>query len=132
MDKRVFAEDYVRIWVTSATYTEVVGRVAAELGLPITAGEVLLMAARIRRDGTCLPVRPGGAGRDPFTFMPHPDGDYRDAHGRTAYRVGPGTPVEGPWVCMRCLRAMCDGFMVLAATLDGHWPVCTDCVAVTD
>ena len=132
MDDRLFAEHYARIWTTSATFSEVVQRVADELGLPITAGEVLLMARRIRRDGTPLPVRPGGAGSAPLTLVPGPDGDYQDAHRRKAYRVGPGTPVEGPWVCTRCRGPMCGGFIVLPTHLEEHWPVCEGCVVVAD
>jgi hypothetical protein len=132
MDERVFAEHYVRIWMSSTTVTEVVYRVVGELGFPLTAGEVLLMAQRLRRDGTHLPVRPGGAHPDPFTLAQQPDGDYRDPHGRTAYKVGPGTPVEGPWVCTRCRGTMCGGFIVVPAKLDGHWPVCEGCVTVAD
>ncbi len=132
MDEPVFAEDYVRIWMTSATFSEVVGRVAAELGLPITAGDVLLMAERIRREGVYLPDRPGRAAQDRLTLLPGPDGDYHDAQARTAYRVGPGTPIEGPWVCTRCRRPMCGGFIVLGAQLDGHWPVCESCIYVVE
>ena len=132
MDERVFAEDYIRIWLTSATFTEVVDRVADELGLPITAGEVLLMARRLRRDGTPLPVRPGGACHTPLTLVPGPDGDYQDRHGRKAYRVGPGTSVEGPWVCTRCRAPMCGGFILLPTHLEEHWPVCEGCVDAAD
>jgi hypothetical protein len=132
MDERVFAEDYVRIWMTSATVTEVVHRVVGELGFPLSAGEVLLMAQRIRGDGTCLPVRPGEACLPPLTLVPQPDGDYLDNHGRSAYRVGPGTPVEGPWACTRCRAPMCGGFIVLPTELDEYWPVCEDCVALAD
>ena len=130
MDDRVFAEDYVRIWTTSATFTEVVQRVADELGLPITAGEVLLMARRLRRDGVGLPARPGGAHSEPLRLARGPDGDYRDGNGRRAYKVGPGTPVEGPWVCTRCRGSMCGGFILLPTHLEEHWPVCEGCVVV--
>lgn len=132
MDERVFTGDYVHIWMTSASVSEVVARVAAELGLPITAGEVLLMARRLRRDGVFLPTRPGGARKDQLTLVPQPDGDYLDRHGSAAYPVGPGTPIEGPWVCTRCRRPMCGGFMVLTAQLDAHWPVCVRCVHVVE
>jgi hypothetical protein len=132
MDERVFADDYIHIWMTSATFTEVVCRVADELGLPITAGEVLLMAQRLRRDGAHLPVRPGGAGQAPLTLSRQPDDDYRDDNGRTAYAVGSGTSIEGPWVCTRCRSTMCGGFILLPAHLEEHWPVCEGCVDVAD
>jgi hypothetical protein len=132
MDERVFAEDYVRIWMTSPTVSQVVRQVAAELGFPVTPGEVLLAAQRLRRGGVNLPVRPGGAGLDRLTFVRRLDGDFEDGHGRAAYPVGPGTPVEGPWVCARCRQSMCGGFVVLSADLGGHWPVCSQCVDVTD
>ena len=130
MDDPVFAEHYARIWTTSTTVTEVVRRVVGELGFPLTAGEVLLMAQRIRRDGTNLPVRPGGVSLTPLTLTQQPDGDYRDGHGRRAYRCGPGTPVEGPWVCTRCRGSMCGGFILLPTRLEEHWPVCEGCVDV--
>jgi hypothetical protein len=132
MDERVFAEDYARIWRTSPTVSEVVRQVAAELGFPVTPGEVLLAAQRLRRDGVNLPVRPGGSGLDRLALVPGPDGDFRDGHGRSAYPVGPGTALEGPWVCTRCRRPMCGGFVVLSADLGGHWPVCPQCVDVAD
>jgi hypothetical protein len=132
MDERVFAEDYVRIWMTSATFTEVVCRVADELGLPITAGEVLLIAQRLRRDGVALPARPGAARLESLCLARQPDGDYRDGHGRKAYKVGSGTSVEGPWICTRCRSSMCGGFILVPGKLDGHWPVCEGCVSMGD
>jgi hypothetical protein len=132
MDEPVFAEHYARIWLASASFAEAVRRVADELGVPITAGEVLLMAQRLRRDGVSLPARPGGATLDPLHLTRQPDGDYRDEHGRKAYRVGPATPVEGPWACTRCRRLTCIGFILLPTHLEEHWPVCTGCVEVAD
>jgi hypothetical protein len=130
MDEPVFAEHYARIWLASASFSEAVRRVADELGLPITAGEVLLMAQRLRRDGVDLPTRPGGTRLDPIRLVKQPDGDYRDGRGRTAYRVGSDTPVEGPWACTRCRRPMCEGFVVLPTHLEEHWPVCTACARI--
>jgi hypothetical protein len=128
MHERVSPQDYVHIWMTSATLSEVVRRVARELALPVTAGEVLLMAQGLRRAGIRIPVRPGGAsGRGRVTLTRRTDGDYEDGQGRTAYPVGPGTPVEGPWDCARCRRRMLSGFVVLAADLASHWPVCRRC-----
>jgi hypothetical protein len=95
MDERVLADDYIYIWMTSAVFTEVVRQVARELVLPITAGDVLLMAQRLRRDGVPLPARPGGMRSEAPHLTKQADGDYRDGHGRQAYPVGPGTPVEG-------------------------------------
>jgi hypothetical protein len=132
MNEPIFAEHYARIWMESATYSEAIRRVAEELGLPITAGEVLLMAQRLRRDGVDLPVRPGKARLDRIHLIKQPDGDHRVRQGRRAYRVGPDTPVEGPWVCTRCRRPMCAGFILLPTHLEEFWPVCTDCVNVTD
>lgn len=104
---------------------------AAELGLPIMAREVLLMARRRRRDGVLLPNWPGQA-RERLALVPCLDGDYRDRHGRAAYPVGPGIAIEGPWVCTRCWSPMCGGFMMLPANPDGHWPVCGRCVHVAE
>ena len=130
MDERISPQNYVRIWMTSSTLTEVVRRVAGELGHPITVGEALLIARRLRREGVRIPVRPGGAtGRGRVILTPRPDGDYRDGHGRGAYRVGPGTRLEGPWVCTRCRRTMWRGFILLP-TPDAHWPVCGRCAHV--
>jgi hypothetical protein len=125
MDEPVFAEHYVRIWMTAPTVTEVVHQVARDLAVPITAGEVLLMAERLRREGMDLPTRPGQARS--LRLVRQPDGDYRDRHGRRAYPVGEGTSIEGPWVCTECCRPMCGGFILLAADLQHHWPVCERC-----
>jgi hypothetical protein len=131
MDEPVYAEHYARIWMAAATLSEVVRQVAHDLAVPISAGEVLLMAQRLRRDGVDLPSRPGMVKLEPLHLIRQPDGDYQDGHGRTAYRVGPDTPVEGPWVCSRCRGSMCHGFILLPTHLEEHWPVCDQCVCVT-
>jgi hypothetical protein len=130
MDEPVYAEHYTRIWITAKTVTDLVHRVARDLAVPITAGEILLMAQRLWRDGVDLPARPGGVLLDPIHQIAQPDGDFRDGHGRTAYRVGPDTPVEGPWTCTRCRRPMCEGFIVLPTHLEEYWPVCDRCAYV--
>ena len=54
------------------------------------------MARRLRRDGMDLPVRPGGAQLDRVTLVQRPDGDFRDPHGRVAYRSGRAPRLKGP------------------------------------
>ena len=131
MDEPVFARDYLRIWLTSSTLPEVVRRAARELGLPLTCAQARSVARELRRRGARIPARPGGAARrGRLTLARRADGDYQDRRGREAYRVGPGTPLEGPWACARCSHTRLGGFMVLRTEPKSPRFVCGGCVRV--
>jgi hypothetical protein len=125
----LFSKRFVVAWQHSRSLRHV----ARRLGGDLTAPEVRRVARRLRRAGVNLAARPQGFCTLGLAFLlRHPDGDYQDLRGRDAYRVGTGTPIEGPWTCRRCGAPTARGFCVLSAGRDRHWHLCQGCVCVLD
>ena len=125
----VFCKRFVVAWTHSTT----VRQVARRLGECLTAEEVWRVARRLRRAGVDLTPLPDGLGILGHTYLfRHPDGDFRDLRSREAYRVGVGTPIEGPWECCRCGDGMVGGYCVLPRSGGRQWFVCRECTRVID
>jgi hypothetical protein len=126
---RAFLKRFIRAWLTSRTVEEV----ARRMGPGVNAEEARLIAEALMEGGVSLPPQPPGLVlRDTLVLQSREDGEFQDRRGREAYRVGPGTPLEGPWECPRCGETRLAGFFVLPEGDTDAWFICVKCVRVID
>lgn len=129
MKDRAFLKRFIRAWLTSRTVDEV----ARRMGPGVSPEEAPLIAEALMDSGVSLPPHPPGLVlRDTLVLKLREDGELQDRRGREAYRVGPGTPLEGPWDCPRCGETRLAGFFVLPEGDMDAWFICTGCVRVID
>jgi hypothetical protein len=129
MDDLVFRRRFIRAWLTSRTVGEVASRMGGDMG----PTEAQCIADSLVERGYRLPAQPPGLGlRTRLVLTQRDDGDYMDRRGREAYRVGPGTPLEGPWACPRCGETRVAGFFVVPEDNSDAWFICRECVRVVD
>jgi hypothetical protein len=122
---RAFIKRFIRAWLTSHTVEEV----AQRLGPGVSTELAGLIAESLIDRGVSLPPQPPGLIlRDTVILTMREDGEFQDSSGREAYRVGPGTPLEGPWWCPRCGETRLAGFYVLPNDNSDAWFICVKCV----
>ena len=123
-----FIERFIRAWLTSRT----VDAVARRMGKGMTSEEARTIAEALMTLGVGIPPDPSDLVLQDLLVLTQRDDDYVDRRGREAYRVGLGTPLEGPWWCSRCGEVRLTGFFVLpVGDLDARF-ICSRCVHVVN